>query len=58
MTTHKLINKSSSEMNLPKDSVQLVVTSPPYPMIQMWDDCFDEWVKNNPKLLSHCTNIY
>lgn len=24
------------------DSVQLVVTSPPYPMISMWDECFSE----------------
>lgn len=34
-------------MSLPKNSVHLVVTSPPYPMIQMWDDCFDTWAKNN-----------
>ena len=25
------------------DSVHLVVTSPPYPMIKMWDDAFGKW---------------
>ena len=27
---------------VPSGSVQLVVTSPPYPMIEMWDQCFAE----------------
>lgn len=27
---------------IPDDSVDLIVTSPPYPMIQMWDDVFRE----------------
>lgn len=43
MTTHKIINANSSNMNLIKDkSVQLIVTSPPYPMIEMWDKMFFE----------------
>jgi DNA modification methylase len=25
---------------VPDESVQLIVTSPPYPMIEMWDDQF------------------
>ncbi|MFO7751004.1 MAG: site-specific DNA-methyltransferase, partial [Desulfobacteraceae bacterium] len=32
----------ASDMSvIPPDSVQLVVTSPPYPMIEMWDDLFN-----------------
>ena len=38
---HKIYNHSSSTMyELGDNSVDLVVTSPPYPMIAMWDDCF------------------
>lgn len=29
------------EDHVPKNSVDLVITSPPYPMIQMWDETFD-----------------
>lgn len=40
-TTHKIYFKNSKKMTaIPSGSVQLVVTSPPYPMIQMWDDMF------------------
>lgn len=28
--------------DIPAETVDLVVTSPPYPMIEMWDDCFKE----------------
>lgn len=42
---HKIYNCSLSEKGLNKDSVDLIVTSPPYPMISMWDDCF---LKQNP----------
>lgn len=40
-TTTLILNKNSS--NLPEisdNSVDLIVTSPPYPMIEMWDDLF------------------
>ncbi len=38
-TYHKIINEDSRKMNELKDeSIHLVVTSPPYPMIEMWDD--------------------
>ena len=38
-TNHKIINSDSRQMNeLKAESVHLVVTSPPYPMIEMWDD--------------------
>lgn len=40
-TTHTIYCGSSSEMShIPDNSVNLVVTSPPYPMIEMWDHLF------------------
>lgn len=40
-TIHKIINSSSADMSEVQDnSIALIVTSPPYPMIEMWDDCF------------------
>jgi modification methylase len=40
-TQHKIIIGSSQQMpELTDGSVHLMVTSPPYPMIQMWDDLF------------------
>ena len=43
MTTHEIINCDSSNISSLEDkSVQLVVTSPPYPMIEMWDEIFTE----------------
>lgn len=42
MTTHKiLIDDSKNLPVIPDSSVQLIVTSPPYPMIEMWDEIFD-----------------
>ena len=35
--------ESSEKMALRDDSVHLVVTSPPYPMIEMWDALFEQW---------------
>lgn len=41
MTSHKIYFQSSAKMDsLACNSVDLVVTSPPYPMISMWDDIF------------------
>ena len=41
MTTHKIINGSSSNISeLENESVNLIITSPPYPMIEMWDKMF------------------
>lgn len=40
---HKIILKDSSLLTreeIPDQSVHLVVTSPPYPMVQMWDSLF------------------
>mgnify|MGYP000883426734 CR=1 FL=1 len=40
-TNHKLIFKNSNDMEeINSESVNLIVTSPPYPMIQMWDELF------------------
>ncbi len=41
ITTHKIIYKDSKQMkDLADESIDLVVTSPPYPMIEMWDQIF------------------
>ena len=39
-TRHRVVAGDARELPLPDDSVDLVVTSPPYPMIEMWDDIF------------------
>ena len=40
-TNHKLYFKDSSNMcELKNDSIDLMITSPPYPMIEMWDTLF------------------
>lgn len=42
-TFHKIIVGDSRNMEeLDDESIQLVVTSPPYPMIEMWDECYSE----------------
>ena len=43
MTKHKIIIGNSTNMTEVKTkSVHLVVTSPPYPMIKMWDKMFEK----------------
>jgi DNA modification methylase len=39
-TTHRVHVGDARDLPLADDSVSLVVTSPPYPMIEMWDDAF------------------
>lgn len=40
-TTHKIYFKNASEMSeVESDTVDLLITSPPYPMIEMWDSLF------------------
>ena len=47
-TEHKIIFKNAKSMKeLEDESVDLTVTSPPYPMIQMWDGTFSE---QNPEI--------
>jgi len=42
-TTHRIVTGDSRSLSkIDDDSVELVVTSPPYPMIEMWDDLFSE----------------
>jgi site-specific DNA-methyltransferase (cytosine-N4-specific) len=48
LTHHKIIIGNSQQMlELADGSVQLMVTSPPYPMIKMWDKLF---IKADPKI--------
>lgn len=43
MTTHSVITSNSNNMSqLENGSINLIVTSPPYPMIEMWDEMFSE----------------
>jgi len=40
-TEHRLLLGDSRDLSgIPRESVDLVVTSPPYPMIRMWDELF------------------
>ena len=39
-TTHDIHVGDARSLALPDESVELVVTSPPYPMVEMWDDLF------------------
>lgn len=40
-TAHQFVCGPADRMEtVPDESIALVVTSPPYPMIEMWDDCF------------------
>ena len=53
-TTHKVIFQNSKKMGaIPSASVHLVVTSPPYPMIEMWDDMFSRQSNGIAKALKH-----
>lgn len=41
MTEHRILTGDSRFMSeIDDQSIQLIVTSPPYPMIEMWDDMF------------------
>ncbi|MCR4317796.1 MAG: site-specific DNA-methyltransferase [Planctomycetes bacterium] len=47
-SAHSIIFRDSRDMpEIADESVQLVVTSPPYPMIEMWDETF---AKMNPEI--------
>ena len=42
-TTHRIVYDNSSKLSgIADESVDLVVTSPPYPMVAMWDEMFSE----------------
>lgn len=47
-TKHKILNIDSSNMyDIENNTIQLIVTSPPYPMIEMWDELF---ISQNPEI--------
>jgi len=47
-TQHKIIYGDAREMkDISSESIDLMITSPPYPMIQMWDEMFG---KQNPEI--------
>ena len=42
-TNHKIFFQNSNNLNqIENNSVALMITSPPYPMIEMWDNMFSE----------------
>jgi len=48
MTSHKIYFEAAKDLQSIKDeSIDLIVTSPPYPMIEMWDDIMG---KQNPAI--------
>ena len=53
-TKHNILFNNSKRMDaIPSSSVHLVVTSPPYPMIEMWDDMFKRQNNEIAKALKH-----
>jgi len=53
-TEHRVVTGDSRSLSkIDDDSVELVVTSPPYPMIEMWDDLFSEL---NSEVAEHLEN--
>lgn len=54
-TDHKLLIGDARNLNLIKnESIDLVVTSPPYPMIEMWDRVF---ILQNPRIKTLLKNL-
>ncbi|MFB6163421.1 MAG: site-specific DNA-methyltransferase [Halococcoides sp.] len=39
-TTHRVLAGDARSLSVTDETVDLVVTSPPYPMIELWDDAF------------------
>ena len=54
-TTHRLVASDAREIALDAQSVALVVTSPPYPMIAMWDNVFAAMSSAVPPLGEHAS---
>ena len=53
-TIHKILFQDARDLKeITSDSVDLVVTSPPYPMIDMWDDMFGDQNPEIQKALAH-----
>ena len=50
--SHRIVYDDSSELSgIEDESVDLVVTSPPYPMVAMWDEMFGELDENISDLM-------
>ncbi len=55
----KVFYRSSEQMDeLETDSTQLVLTSPPYPMIEMWDRLFERVLHIPNGSFTHQTNLH
>ena len=55
-TAHEIFARNSCVMEeIADESVQLVVTSPPYPMIELWDKLF---VKLNPQIKKEIEAVF
>ncbi len=53
-TTHNILFQDARNLKeIPSESVDLVVTSPPYPMIEMWDEMFSH---QNPEIQDALAN--
>ncbi len=53
-TTHNILFQDARDLKkIPSESVDLVVTSPPYPMIEMWDEMFNH---QNPAIQDALAN--
>lgn len=58
MTTHQIIVGDSRNLSsIPSLSVQLIVTSPPYPMVEMWDEVFSHQDPDIKEALSNGSGI-
>ena len=56
-TTHRIIYDDSSQLSgIEDESVDLVVTSPPYPMVAMWDEMFGELNQEISKMMDSGEN--
>lgn len=51
-TRHRIVAGDANDLDLDDDAVELVVTSPPYPMVELWDDLFVERRQRIESLLS------
>ncbi len=52
-TTHRVLVADARRIALPDAAVALVVTSPPYPMVAMWDAVFEALVPGSAARLEH-----
>jgi DNA modification methylase len=58
-TKHDVIFGNAINMEaVPSESVNLIVTSPPYPMIEMWDEMFDKQNSSVKKALEKGDGLY